>query len=356
VDLRLLKLHVPERTCHVILREAQGDAAHDLSGASFDRVLSAAEPLLLRLSQEGGGPVQHLSIDAPGESLTATCMKQFDQLPTGADERALLHRHGASMGEVGEVPSHLASITFADSDFRHLHSLLREVVKVAQREAHPRPPDPPGQGATDAAAWEHKYHGGGDGWELMRPAPPLARYLVAHPPAAGALALVPGCGRGHEARLLAGLGATVVAIDLAKSALSEARRLTPETGSPDGGRLAITWRQADLFALPGEPGERGRYDLVLEHCCFCAIDPQRRDEYVQAVAALLKPGGRLLGLFWCFEQAKGRPGGPPFPATRDEMKGRFAARFDLLSEENPADSVLSRSGQEVLLHLQVRPF
>ncbi len=349
MDLVRLKLHVGERTCQVVLSEAAGQVPGELSGAAFDRVLAAAEPLLVRLAQEGGGPVQHLSLDLDPdhESLTVACMKQPDELPTDADERKLLHRHGASMGEVGEVPSHLASLHFTGEAYRHLLSLLRELVKVAQREAHPRVPDPPGLSAAEA--WEHKYQSGGDGWELMRPAPPLSRHLTAHPPLPGALALVPGCGRGHEARLLAAAGARVVAVDLAPSALAEARRLSPSEGP------TIEWRLADFLTLPADPGERGRYDLVVEHCCYCAIDPDRRDEYVQTVAALLRPGGRYVGLFWCFQHVPGRAGGPPFPATRQEIRDRLAPRFTLVHDETPHDSVLARSGQEYLLDLILRP-
>ena len=59
----------------------------------------------------------------------------------------------------------------------------------------------------DPERWDQRYREGSDGWELGRPAPPLELFLCQHPaaPRAGGLVLVPGCGRGHEAALLAEL-------------------------------------------------------------------------------------------------------------------------------------------------------
>ena len=67
----------------------------------------------------------------------------------------------------------------------------------------------------------------------------------------------------------------------------------------------IEWRLQDLFTLPHT--DSGHYDLVLEHTCFCAIDPARRAEWAEVAARILRPQGRLLALFYTHD----RPGGPP---------------------------------------------
>ena len=54
---------------------------------------------------------------------------------------------------------------------------------------------------------------------------------------------------------------------------------------------------------------------MLEHTCFCAIDPARRPAYLDAVVRLLAPGGWLLALFWCHD----RPGGPPWGSEAAEL-------------------------------------
>ena len=162
-------------------------------------------------------------------------------------------------------------------------------------------PSPPSQ------FWDELYRSGGDAWELGQAAPPLRLFLQDHPlaPQPPGRVLVPGCGRGHEARLLADLGFDVVGLDFSAAALAEARRLSGASGK------AVHWLQANLLA-PDESGsdalEAARFDGILEHTCFCAIPPEQRPTYLKRVHSLLKPSGWLLGLFWCH----GRPGGPPW--------------------------------------------
>jgi 3-hydroxyisobutyrate dehydrogenase-like beta-hydroxyacid dehydrogenase/SAM-dependent methyltransferase len=169
--------------------------------------------------------------------------------------------------------------------------------------------------ARASAAWDQRYRDGQDGWELGGPAPPLAAFLREDPrrPLPPGRVLVPGCGRGHEAALLAELGFATIGLDLSGEALREARRLH----GPD--RPALRWLQADLLdpaALAAAGLADGSLQGVVEHTCFCAIDPTRRPDYLRAVTRLLAPGGWLLGLFWCH----GRPGGPPFGSDPQELE------------------------------------
>jgi len=104
---------------------------------------------------------------------------------------------------------------------------------------------------------------------------------------------------------------------------------------------------SDLFTLPPA---LGIFDYVVEYTCFCAIDPARRGEYADVVAGLLQPGGLFLGLAFPLD---GRPGGPPFAVSADEVLALFSARgFALLHREIPADSVKPRRGAEELLILK----
>ncbi len=192
---------------------------------------------------------------------------------------------------------------------------------------------------SDAKFWEERYQRGEDGWELGAASPPLERYF-SDKRLDDQRALVVGCGRGHEARLLASLGAEVVGLDIAQDAIEAAERMTSPGGS-------IRFVKGDLFALRGRPAF---FHLVIEHTCFCAIDPARRDEYVDAVADALVPGGRLVGLFY----AHGRPGGPPFTTDDAELKQRFSRRFVIEHHETPPDSIERRAGLERLLVLRVR--
>ena len=101
-----------------------------------------------------------------------------------------------------------------------------------------------GDEAGVAATWDQRYRKGTDGWELGRPAPPLEQALRHDPrcPRPPGRVLVPGCGRGHEAALLAALGFATIGLDVSGEALAEARRLHGPGGGPH-----LRWLQADLF-------------------------------------------------------------------------------------------------------------
>jgi SAM-dependent methyltransferase len=191
---------------------------------------------------------------------------------------------------------------------------------------------------SDPAFWEASYREARDGWELGAPTPPILRALGTIPAARDALVL--GCGRGHEVRAVAAAGwERVVGVDFAEAARREAERLT---GAELGSR--IEWRTQDLFDLPKT--DPGAYDLVVEHTSFCAIDPARRAEWMAVVRAVLRPGGRLLGLFY----THGRPGGPPFGATVAEVREALrAVGLRVERDEMPADSIERRRGEELLV-------
>jgi methyl halide transferase len=112
--------------------------------------------------------------------------------------------------------------------------------------------------------WESCYERGETPWDKSAPAPELA-FLLESGLLRGRV-IVPGCGRGHDARAIAATGgAEVVGVDLAPSALQEARQL----GTMGG----LRFEEGNVFSLPKD--WMGTFDWVWEHTCFCAIDPSR---------------------------------------------------------------------------------
>ena len=191
--------------------------------------------------------------------------------------------------------------------------------------------------------WESCYRDGETPWDKGAPAPPLLAWLEETPAhRLDGEVLVPGCGLGHDVRAIAAAGhaRAVCGLDVSPAALARARRFPPV------GRE--TYAEADLFALP--PELRGRFDWVFEHTCFCAIDPARRPEYVRAVAGALRPGGRLLAIFYLnpWEEGETPPpgGGPPFASTVEELDRLFAESFGLEEEWVPARAYRGREGRE----------
>lgn len=191
------------------------------------------------------------------------------------------------------------------------------------------------KGPLDSDAWDARWQEGNTPWDMGDANPVLADALAREVVTPPGRALVVGCGAGHDARTLAGAGFDVTAVDHAPGALDHARRLAEAAGSP------VDFVLADLFELPDA---LGAFDLVFEHTCFCAIDPSRRDEYVDAVADALGPDGRLLGVF--FDMATDE--GPPFGASPEELRHRFGRRFDVEFLEPAKTSSEKRAGKEVL--------
>ena len=187
------------------------------------------------------------------------------------------------------------------------------------------------------AFWEDLYARRGDGWELGGPAPPLADVLGSTPPPRGRV-LVPGCGRGHDARLLARHGFDVVAVDFSPAALRDARALARREG------VRVEFLERDLFTLDRD--FVNAFDGVWEYTCFCAIDPRRRGEYVRTLARVLRPGGWLLG---CFFPLRALTAGPPFQVTRADVRRCFVPPFRIERAEPPLRSPRGRQGREWLV-------
>jgi methyl halide transferase len=156
--------------------------------------------------------------------------------------------------------------------------------------------------------------------------------------------LVPGCGHGHDARALAASADEVIGLDIAESAIQAA-----ESYPVVGGEHYI---QGDLFELP--PRLRHRFDWVLEHTCFCAIDPQRRADYVTAVCEALRPGGHLLAIFFLTPEMDPGETGPPFGTSVAELDELFSSRFTSLGEWAPSETFPGREGRELCRLLRLR--
>jgi SAM-dependent methyltransferase len=201
----------------------------------------------------------------------------------------------------------------------------------------PQTPIPKSEIPTlDSEYWERHYQEGTTGWDLGAPAPPFVDLLAGPwPPAPGSM-IVLGAGRGHDALLFVRHGFKVTALDFAESAVRETREAARKAGLP------VETARHDFFELP--PEYDSSFDYVLEHTFFSAINPGRREEYVQIVHRLLKPGGLFIALFY----AHGRPGGPPFTTSADEVRALFEPSFTIERLEVPVRSVKPRQGLELL--------
>ena len=182
--------------------------------------------------------------------------------------------------------------------------------------------------------WNQRYEQDDTPWDKGE-AHPVLLGMLTHGALTGRI-LVPGCGTGHDVRALAARGLDVTGLDLAPLALEMAR-----AHAAAGGEKYLL---GDLFDLPA--ALESSFDGIFEHTCFCAIDPVRRGDYVDAVASLLKPGGRLLSVFFLDPGNDGE--GPPFGCATEEIDDLFSPHFRLLEEDSAIPTFPEREGRELL--------
>lgn len=194
--------------------------------------------------------------------------------------------------------------------------------------------------AANPEFWEKHYNEGTTRWDLGQAAPPLISLLNSpQAPSPGKVAVL-GCGRGYDALLFAEHGFEVIGFDFATSAIADATALASASTSK------AKFLQRDIFDLPAE--FPNHFNYVLEHTCFCAIDPSQRPAYVKLVKNILQPQGELIALFW----AHTRPGGPPYGTTLTEIEQLFATDFEIISLEKVTNSVPQRQNEEYLGRFQ----
>lgn len=190
--------------------------------------------------------------------------------------------------------------------------------------------------------WGERYRLGDTPWEKGEAHPGLSflldehRALVEH----SRNILVPGCGLGHDARLISKRArGAVTGLDLAPEAIEQAGALTK--GSEP------RWEVGDLFAW------QGSYDLVFEHTCFCAIPLDRRPDYARSMARLIPVGGVLMGIFFLNPNHEGEEG-PPFGVTSEALDQFFRDDFETEWSAPPRQTYGSRTGEGRELCLLMR--
>jgi SAM-dependent methyltransferase len=180
--------------------------------------------------------------------------------------------------------------------------------------------------------WQAQYEAGVTPWDEGAAHPALLDFMAAEGPFQGRI-LVPGSGLGHDVRALSTAENQVIGLDIAPAAVEKARTF-PKTGNE-------AYIVADLFDLPAE--FRSSFDWVVEHTCFCAIDPSMRPGYTAAVAGALKPGGRLFGVFY-LDPAVDRQ--PPFGVTVSELDRLFSPVFAVMRQWVPGRTFPDRECRE----------
>lgn len=199
------------------------------------------------------------------------------------------------------------------------------------------------QNVSEAKFWQQRYEKDSIGWDMGMASPPLKAYIDQMPDSVKDQAiLVPGAGNAYEVGYLHEQGFTnVTLVDFAPAPIEAFAKRYPDF--PTEHLLC-----ADFFTLSPE---QCQFDLVIEQTFFCAINPARRDEYVEQMAALLKPNGKLIGLL--FDKEFGRDE-PPFGGTKQEYQRRFERHFEIDIMMPSNNSHPARQGSELFIQMRAK--
>ncbi|MFT5433264.1 MAG: GTP-binding protein HflX, partial [Myxococcota bacterium] len=180
------------------------------------------------------------------------------------------------------------------------------------------------------AFWANRYEAENTPWDLGAPHPALLEHL-------GDLGeigtvYVPGCGLGHDALVLAGLGWQVTGVDLA-------HQLGPRLSEPlrrSGGDFLV----ADALRHPFPDG----FDLWFDHTFLCALPESERLEWAKQAKRIIKPGGKLAAIVFPIEPLTDDP--PPYPISTDMIAELLGEDFVLEFQDDATRPV----GRDVPVH------
>jgi cyclopropane fatty-acyl-phospholipid synthase-like methyltransferase len=130
-----------------------------------------------------------------------------------------------------------------------------------------------------------------------------------------------GCGTGENALCFAGLGRKVTGIDFIEEAINRAKRKAAERG------LLATFLVKDALTVKGWSE---RFENVIDSGLFHVFDDEDCRCYVEGLATVLKPGGRLFLL--CFSDEEPGTQGPR-RVSEKELHAAFAEGWSIESIE-----------------------
>lgn len=175
----------------------------------------------------------------------------------------------------------------------------------------------------DANYWQNRYQENQIQWDAGAITPPLKQYADQLTDRQIKI-LIPGCGQSYEAEYLHNKGFEQVYVaDLAKLPLERLKERVP--GFPADHLL-----HQDFFSISNEK----KFDLILEQTFFCALPPELRSAYASKTAALLRPGGKLVGVL--------------FETTFEHVGPHFSIQM----YESCYNSLGPRQGKELFIILQ----
>lgn len=191
---------------------------------------------------------------------------------------------------------------------------------------------------TDSIAsyWTNRYKEQNTGWDIGYASTPLKEYIDQLTNKSISI-LIPGAGNAYEAEYLIEQGfPNVYVMDISKIPLNNFIER-----NPDFPKAQLI--EADFFQ------HKGQYDLILEQTFFCSFEPTKinRQYYAKKMHELLKPSGKLVGVWFDFLLIKGNMDKRPFGGSKEEYLEYLKPYFEMSVFEKCYNSIKPRENTEL---------
>lgn len=185
------------------------------------------------------------------------------------------------------------------------------------------------------AYWSQRYMDESTGWDLGEASRPITEYIDQLENKDLDI-LIPGAGNAYEAEYLfrAGFRNTYI-LDISALPLQNFQKRVPDFPKEQ-------LIQGDFFTLDR------KFDLILEQTFFCSFPPidHNRERYVEQMHRLLKPGGKLVGLWFNFPLTDDLTK-RPFGGSKSQYEALLSTHFKAKTFEESTNSIADRAGKEL---------
>ncbi|WP_430425292.1 methyltransferase domain-containing protein [Maribacter litoralis] len=190
--------------------------------------------------------------------------------------------------------------------------------------------------------WTERYKNNNTGWDIGYPSTPIKEYADQLTDKSIQI-LIPGAGNAYEAEYLwkAGFVNTHI-LDISIIPLQEFKKRNPDFPKEN-------MHQSDFFEFSGQ------FDLIIEQTFFCSFVPvdENRNAYAKQMASLLKPKGKLAGLWFNFpltDDMEKRP----FEGNKELYIKYLSPYFKTITFDPCYNSIAPRQGKELFGIFEVR--
>ena len=186
--------------------------------------------------------------------------------------------------------------------------------------------------------WDDKYINNEHKWDISGPTPAFVHWSKNLK--SSKRIIVPGCGNGYDAMHLANQGHNVFAIDFSSKVINNLKNKKIDNLNVVSG---------DYFNLPSK--FNNKFDYFLEYTFLCAINPDRRMEYIKKSFDLLNSQGVYIGFLFPINKPLS-DGGPPFGIDIDKIFDMFSQFYYDIKIEKSKYSIDSRSENELFVTMK----